>query len=149
MERSSELGSSLVETAVVLAIVAVLAGTALSAALGARHAAAGSPIRDALQSAVRREMPIALDVLKYRGSAIVPASVPTTLPMPGGSPLPALLSIHTSQAGGGPLRVTITAESSNREHQRTSLTALIGDRAPPPGSVERAPGLVPAPTGAP
>ena len=149
MERSSELGSSLVETAVSLALVAVLAGTALSAALGARHAAAGDPIRDALQSAVRREMPIALDILKYRGTAIAPASIATTLPMPGGSPLPVQLSIDAARIGDGSLRVTITAASSDGVPRRTSLTTPIGDRAPPPGTTERAPGLVPAPTGAP
>jgi hypothetical protein len=149
VERSSELGSSLLETAVSLALVAVLAGTALSAVLGARHAAADDPIRDALQSAVRREMPIALDVLKYRGTSIAPASIATTLPMPGESPLPVQLSIGASRIGDGPLRVTITAASSGDDRRSTSLTTLIGDRAPPPGSTQRAPGLVPAPTGAP
>ncbi len=148
MERASERGSSLLETTVAIAIVALLAGSALGAAVGAFHATAGTPIRDALQSAVRREIPIALDVLKYRGSSVVPASVATTLPMPGGTPLPARLSIQTTRLSADALRIAISAVATG-SGQRATATAVLGARAPVPGSVVHAPGLVPAPTGAP
>ena len=116
--------------------------------MGAFHATAGTPIRDALQSAVRREIPIALDVLKYRGSSVVPASVATTLPMPGGTPLPARLSIQTTRLSADALRIAISAVATG-SGQRATATAVLGARAPVPGSVVHAPGLVPAPTGAP
>ncbi|HEY1653664.1 MAG TPA: hypothetical protein VGF86_00965 [Candidatus Tumulicola sp.] len=148
MEHAGERGSSLVEAAVAIAIVALLAGGAISAALGVLHAAAGLPIRDALQTAVRREMPIAFDVLKYRDAKIVPTSVATTLPMPAGSPLPAQLSVRVSRAGATSVRIAIDAVATETG-ERATLTAVLGERAPLPGSKVRAPGLAPAPTGAP
>lgn len=126
-----------------------MAGAALSAALGTLHSTSGWPVRDALQSAVRREMPIALDVVKYRGATIAPASVATTLPMATGSPLPADLSIVTSPLAHDAVRVSITAAAAGSSRQHVTLTATLGERAPLPGAVVHAPGLVPAPTGAP
>jgi hypothetical protein len=118
----------------------------MGALLGSIHGGAGSPVRDALDAALRREMPLALDVLKYRGSSIPPAAIATSLPMPFGSPLPARLSIRTRELGGDAIRVLIEASALGA---RRSLNATLGARAPLPGAVVHAAALVPAPTGAP
>ncbi|MEO6836387.1 MAG: hypothetical protein ABI231_10845 [Candidatus Tumulicola sp.] len=149
MEHPEQRGSSLIETAIAIAIASLVAGAALGAAIAATHAAGSDPTRDALQSAAQREMLVALDVLKYQGASIVPVTVATTLPMPAGSPLPAELSIATSALPHGAIRVAITAVNLARAGGRATLTATLSDRAPLPGTVLRAPGLVPAPTGAP
>ncbi len=149
MDIECQRGSSLIETAVAVAIAAIVTGAALNAAVAAIHSAGTNPIRAALASAVRREMTIAIDVLKYRGATVAPVTIATTLPMPAGSALPADLSIQTAPVGRDGLRVVITATQSNDARERASLTATLSARAPLPGAVVRAPALVPAPTGAP
>ena len=121
----------------------------LGGVIAATRGAAGDPIRDALQDVVQREMRTALDVLKYRDAAISPASIATTVPMPTGSPLPLQLSIHAASNPDGTYAVTIDARASDGSGEAAKLTSTIGDRAPLPGEQIRAPGLVPAPTGAP
>jgi hypothetical protein len=117
----------------------------MGALLGSLHGAAGSPVRDALDSALAREMPLARDILKYQGSNVPPAVIATTLPMPSGSPLAARLSIQTSRRGDA-VRVVVQASAVG---VRRSMAATLGAQAPLPGTVVRPSGLVPAPTGAP
>ncbi|HEY5426768.1 MAG TPA: prepilin-type N-terminal cleavage/methylation domain-containing protein [Candidatus Tumulicola sp.] len=149
MERHRQRGSSFIETAIALAVVAIVAGAALNAAIATTHAAAVDPERAALQSAARREMTIARDVLKYRGASIAPAAAATTLPMPAGTPLAVELSIATSRTARGAIRVVVAAAASNRSGERAALEATLSARAPLPGAIVHAPGIVPAPTGAP
>ncbi len=141
-------GSALVETAFAVAIAGLVAGAVLDATVLATRSAGMRPIRDALENEVRRELPVALDVLKYQGGTIVPAAIATTLPMPAGSPLAARVSIAVSPDPSGAISVTVTADAGNPA-QRATLSATVGAQAPLPGSVVTAPGLVPAPTGAP
>lgn len=141
-------GSALVETAFAVAIAGLVAGAVLDATVLATRSAGMRPIRDALENEVRRELPVALDVLKYQGGTIVPAAIATTLPMPAGSPLAARVSIAVSPDPSGAISVTVTADAGNPA-QRATLSATLGAQAPLPGSVVTAPGLVPAPTGAP
>jgi hypothetical protein len=148
VEREAQRGSSLIETAVAVAIVAIVASTALGATIAVTHAAGGDPVRDALQTAVEREMHVALDVVKYQAGSIAPTVIATTIPMPAGSPLPVQLSIDTSPLPQGAVRVTIAAVAA-QSGERADLTAALSDRAPQPGALLRAPGLAPAPTGAP
>jgi hypothetical protein len=81
------------------------------------------PARAALQLEVLRQMALALDVLKYRGTRIPPAAVATTLPMPTGSPLAAAVSIAVSPGSHGELRVTIAASVIARPGERAALEA--------------------------
>jgi hypothetical protein len=148
VERQSEQGSTLVEAAIAVAIATVVAGAALDATIFATRAAGMRPVRDALENEVRREMPVAIDLLKYQGGSIVPASVATTLPMPSGTPLPARVSVAVLPDPAGFFRVTLTAEAGDPP-QRARLTATLGAQAPAPGTIVTAPGLAPAPTGAP
>ena len=141
-------GSALVETAIAVAVAGLVAGAVLDAAILATRSAGMRPVRDALESELRREMPIAIDLLKYQGGTIVPAAVVTALPMPAGTPLAARVSISVSPDPSGAIHVTIAA-SAGEPPQRASLRATIGAQAPLPGSIVTAPGLVPAPTGAP
>jgi hypothetical protein len=149
VERPEQKASALVETAIAVAMVTTVAGAALSAAIVAGRAAGMHPAQDALQFEVKREMGIALDVLKYQGANIAPTAIATTLPLPAGSPLPVNVSIATTSLPHGPIRVTITASTSRRPTESVSLTAALDERAPSPGAVVHAPALVPAPTGAP
>jgi len=128
--------------------VSVVAGAALDATILATRAAGMRPVRDALENEVRREMPVAIDLLKYQGGTIAPATVATTLPMPGGTPLPASVSIAVSPDPSGSFRLTLTAEAGDPT-QRARLTATLGAQALVPGTIVTAPALAPAPTGAP
>lgn len=141
-------GSALVETAIAVAVAGLVAGAVLDATILAMRSAGMRPVREALEDEVRREMAVALDVLKYQGGTIVPAAVATTLPMPAGSPLAARVSITLSPDPSGAVSVTVTAAASDPA-QHVTLHATAGAQAPLPGTLVTAPGLVPAPTGAP
>ena len=145
----NQRGTTLIEATIAVAIVALLAGAALGTASMAAHAASSSIVRTALQTAAQREMRIALDILKYQGSTLAPATVATTLPMPASSPLPAQLTIRTTLSADGSTAVSVTASSLDDATQSVTLDAALQARAPLPGSQVEVPGLEPAPTGAP
>lgn len=149
MERRAQRGSALVETAVALAILAIVGGAALNAVIATSRFANGRPVRETLAAEVRREMPVAIDLVKYAGANVPPATVTTALPMPTGTPLAANVTLAVSPAPDGSLRVGITAVQRDAPHDRAALTATLGAQAPQPGATILAPGLVPAPTGAP
>ena len=149
MEIRGQRGSVLAETAVAVAILALVAGAALNAVIATSRFANGRPVRDALMAEVRREMPVALDLLKYSGANVPPATVATTLPMPTGTPLAVNVSLEVSPAPDGSLRVAITAVQRDPPRDRAALAATLGVQAPQPGARISAPGLAPAPTGAP
>jgi Tfp pilus assembly protein PilE len=149
VDLPKQRGSTLAETAVAVAIVAIVAGTTLGASLTAIHGAARGSVADALQEAAARELRIALNVLKYGDATLAPASIATTLPLPAGSPLPAQLSVSTATHTDGTLLVTITAAAADGSGKHASLSAELDRRAVLPGTQILAPGLAPAPTGAP
>lgn len=126
----------------------LVAGAVLDATILATHNAGIRSVREALENELRREMPVALDILKYQGGTLVPTAIATTLPMPAGTPLPARVSIAISPDPSGSFRVIISAEAGDPP-QRSRLSATLGAQAPLPGTVVTAPGLAPAPTGAP
>jgi type II secretory pathway pseudopilin PulG len=144
-----EKGSALLETTVAIAIVAMVAGATLAATTFAAGVAGRNAVRTVLQEAAEAELRVALDVLKYQGSTLVPATIATALPMPSGSPLPARLSIGVVDAASGGIAVTVTATAASDTSQQVTLGATLDHRAPLPGAQLHASGLVPAPTGAP
>jgi hypothetical protein len=129
--------------------VATVTGATLGAVADAAHAAGGDPVRDALQSATTREARVALDVLKYDGASIAPRAIATTIPLPAGTPVPAELSITIASEANGATSVTVTATSQANGGERASVTESLDSRSPLPGAQAKAPGLAPAPTGAP
>ncbi|MBV8654446.1 MAG: hypothetical protein JO160_00280 [Candidatus Eremiobacteraeota bacterium] len=149
MGTVTQRGSALLETTIAVGILAVVAGAALGAGSFAAGSGARMAIRGALQDAAESELRIALDALKYDGTSLAPRTVATTVPLPGASPLPVALSLQTAPQADGSVYVTITAAARTDASQRVTLEATLDRRAPLPGTQLRAPGLVPAPTGAP
>lgn len=148
MEPQAQRGYLLAEAAIAVGIVAFVGGALLFCVVAGARWAGGDPVRDALQASVQSEMRVALDVAKYGDATLAPSAVSTTLPMPTGSPLAVTLTLTTANAGGGALRVTIAAKA-RRSQELQSFSAIVDQRAPPPGVSVHTPGLVPAPTGAP
>jgi hypothetical protein len=148
VEHASERGDTLAETAIAVAIAATVCAAVLAAAVSSLHAAVTLPVRSALRQALAREMHVALDVVKYQGASIPPLSLATALPMPAGTPLPAQLSVSTAKLANGAIIVTVTAAAADGSGIRQSLSARLSRQAPP-GAQVVAPGLAPAPTGAP
>jgi hypothetical protein len=140
---------NLLETTVATAIAATVTGATLGAVANAVHAAGGDPVRDALTSAAAREARVALDVLKYDGAVIRSQAIATSLPMPTGTPLPAQLSIAVVSKALGVTAVTVTATSSVNAAETATIAQSLDSRSPLPGATAKAPGLAPAPTGAP
>lgn len=140
---------TLFETTIAIGILATVAGAALGASAMATHAAANAATRTVMQDAAEREMALALDVLKYQGGTLTPVTIATSLPLASASPLPVRLSISSAATAAGATSVTIGVVASDDSTQRLTLTSTLDRRAPLPGSAVRAPGLMPAPTGAP
>jgi hypothetical protein len=140
---------NLLEATVATAIAATVTGATLGAVVNAAHAAAGDPVRDALQSTAAREARVAMDVLKYDGASIVPRAIATTIPLPAGTPFAAELSIAIAPQPNGATGVTVTATSLASEGERAAVAESLDSRSPLPGARAKAPGLAPAPTGAP
>jgi hypothetical protein len=137
---------TLIEATVATAIAATVTAATLGAAANAAHAAAGNPVRDALQATAVREARIALDLLKYRDATLSPQTVATSVPLATGTPMPATISIAVSPDPNGAATVTVTATANG---ERAETTESLDARSPLPGSQAVAPGLAPAPTGAP
>lgn len=140
---------TLFETTIAIGILATIAGATLGVSAMATHAAANAAVRSVMQDAAEREMRLALDVLKYQGGALAPVTLATALPLAGASPLPVRLSLSTSTTPGGATTVTVGLVATDDSAQRVTIDATLDRRAPLPGTVLHAPGLVPAPTGAP
>lgn len=131
---SGERGESLVEVVVSCAIVAVITGAIGAALIAATHRFGPDPQQQALEAAVADEMRVAVDVAKYRGATLSPASIETTVPLPSSSPLPVHLSLTSSAAASGAVTITITATSANDATKSATLTQRIAAPAPLPGS---------------
>lgn len=145
-----ERGQTLIETIVGTAIVTLVAGAALSATIAAVSHFGPDPAHAALDAAVRREMSVARNLAKYEGATIAPASVSTTVPLPDGSPLPATVVLRATALPDAALDVTISATAMWRGvSESATLSNALAPPAPIPGALLRAPGLAPAPTGAP
>lgn len=140
---------TLFETTIAIGILATVACTILGVTAMAAHASAYTAMRSVMRDEAEREMRVALDVLKYQGGALAPVSIATALPLAGASPLPVRLSLSGSTAPSGSTSVTVTVISTDDSTQQVALSGTLERRAPLPGSVLHAPGLVPAPTGAP
>jgi hypothetical protein len=139
----------LLEATVATAIAATVTGATLGAVANAAHAAGGDPVHDALQTAATREARVALDVLKYAGANIVPRAIATAIPLPAGTPVPAEISIAIAAEPNGATSVTVTATSLASGGEKASVSESLDSRSPLPGATAKAPGLAPAPTGAP
>jgi hypothetical protein len=105
------------------------------------------PAQVALQMLVDREIHVASNLLKYSSSAVAPAAIATSVPIPNASPLPITLQLQTSAQGSATI-VTVIAHDASGVHSAQSQ-ATIASRAPQPGSTIVPAILVPAPTGAP
>ncbi|HZY99636.1 MAG TPA: hypothetical protein VFE36_08690 [Candidatus Baltobacteraceae bacterium] len=140
---------TLFETTIAIGILATVAGTTLGVSAMAAHTAADAAARSVMQDAAEREMRVALDVLKYQGGSLAPVTIATSLPLASASPLPVRVSVSSLVTAGGATSVTIGVVATNDSTQSVTLSAALDRRAPLPGSTWRAPGLAPAPTGAP
>jgi type II secretory pathway pseudopilin PulG len=140
---------TLFETTIAIGILATVAGATLGVSAMASHAAANAAMRGVMQDAAEGEMRVALDVLKYQGGALAPASIATTLPLASASPLPVRISVSSSVAPDGATSITVGVVAIGDPTQQIALTGTLDRRAPLPGSILHAPGLAAAPTGAP
>lgn len=122
--RANERGEGLVEVVVAAAIASIALAAVLAATVTATHRFGAQPIDEALRATVQRELRIALDILKYQGGTIAPATVATSAPLPGGSPLPIHLSISTNAIAAGGYTVTITASADGRNESATVTTSV-------------------------
>jgi len=129
-----ERGESLVEVVIAVAIVALVGTAILGGTLVATHRYGPSIEQTALQDAVHREMRVVVDVMKYQGNVIGPATVATTVPMPGASPAAAHLTIVTGLLGNGATSVSIVASLDADATNAVTLTTTLAPQVPLPSS---------------
>jgi hypothetical protein len=129
-----------------VAIAVVVVAAVLSATLAAMRHLAPDPVQSRLRELASSELAIAMNLIKYEGSTLTPASVATAFPMPAGSPLPVVLRLETRAAENGTVAITVNATSGAAT---AAVTATMMSRAPQPDARLHVRGIVPAPTGAP
>ncbi|MGD0967552.1 MAG: hypothetical protein ABR949_04625 [Candidatus Aquilonibacter sp.] len=129
-----ERGDSLIEVVAAVAIIAIAIGALGAALIAAEHRFGTDPIESALESTVTREMRVAVDVMKYQGATLASTSLATTIPLPSGSPLPALLSVTTTTAADGSITIVLSATDDNDASKSATLSQTIAAPAPPPGA---------------
>jgi hypothetical protein len=129
-----ERGDSLVEAVVAVAIVAIAIGALGGALIAAEHRFGPDPIESALEATVTREMRIAVDVMKYQGASLPSTSLATTVPLPSGSPLPALFSVTTTTAADSSITIVLSAIDSDDASKSATLSQTIAAPAPLPGA---------------
>jgi hypothetical protein len=122
--RRNERGGGLVEVVVAAAIAGIAIAAILSAIVTATHRFGARPVDEALRACVQRELRVAADVLKYQGASVAPASVATSAPLPGGSPLPIHLSISANVVASGGYTVTVTANADGTDESATMTTSV-------------------------
>ncbi|MDQ2864792.1 MAG: hypothetical protein M3R51_01060 [Candidatus Eremiobacteraeota bacterium] len=145
----SERGDTLIEVVVSAGIVAVTLGTLIGGSIVAAHRFGADPVKDALQNAVRNEMRIAVNIGKYQGTTFVPQTVATTVPMPGGSALPAHISLAVAALPANAVAVTIAASSELDPTESVTLRSVLTHPAPLPSSTVSSGSSAAAPLGAP
>jgi prepilin-type N-terminal cleavage/methylation domain-containing protein len=132
--HSSERGDSLIEVIVAVAIVAVVTGAISASTIAAAHRFGPDAVQTALESSVAREMRVAVDVMKYQGASIAPASLSTAIPLPSSSPVPATLTLSSTTARDGSVTIVLTATSRTDSTKSATLTETIAAPAPLPGA---------------
>lgn len=130
----SERGESFVEVIVTVAIVAMATAAILGATVVAAHRFGPDANTTALRSALRREMRVAVDLVKYQGSAIAPTSVATSVPVPGASPLAAHFSVATTSLASGQTSITLSGSLDNDPSATASISSTLSAPAPLPSS---------------
>jgi hypothetical protein len=129
-----ERGETLAEVVVAVAIFAIASGALLAGTVAAAHRFGPDAANEALHDALAREMRIALDVMKYQGGSIAPATVATTIPMPGTSPAAVQMSIATTTLPSGGTQITLTATLSANPSETATLSTTASAPAPLPQS---------------
>jgi hypothetical protein len=131
--RPNERGEGLVEVIVAAAVASIAVAAILGAAVAATHRFGAQSVDEALRSVVQRELRVAIDLLKYQGGSIAPATVATSAPLPGGSPLPIHVSISANAIAAGGYTLSITATADGRNESAT-LTTSVAQPVPLPSA---------------
>jgi len=132
--RNGERGDSLIEAVVATAVIAVALGALACALLTATRRFGADPVQSALEASAAREMRVAVDVLKYRGTNVPATTLATTIPLPSASPFPAHLTLATTTASDGSVTIVLTAASDADATKRATLATTILAPAPQPGA---------------
>ena len=145
--KPDERGETLLEVVVAVGIASIALGAIVSGTIAVAHKFGPDPVHQALEQQAKREMRVAIDVLKYQGSSIQDTVVATTIPQSSASPLPAHLSIAVTQTAQNANQITVTAQSDADPSEQATLNATVVP-APLPQSTVQSGLLVPAPLGA-
>jgi Tfp pilus assembly protein PilV len=132
--RSGERGDSLLEVVIAVAIVATAFGALGALTIAAAHRFGPDAVQSALESAVAREMRVAVDVMKYQGATLAPATIATAIPLPSSSPVAVQMSLNSTTASDGSVTIVLTATSDAENAQSATLQQTIAAPAPVPGS---------------
>ncbi len=131
----AERGESLIGVVVAVAVVATATTALLACTLAAVRHFGPDPIAAALERSARRELRIAVDLLKYQGASVPAASIATTIPLPSASPFAADLDLARVTRADGSLVVTVEARSVSDPGERVTLSASLAAPAPLPSAL--------------
>ncbi len=146
--KQGERAESLLEVVVAGAIVAVTLGALLSGTFAAAHRFGPDLVHESLRRYADQELHVGADLLKYQGASLPPASIETSIPMPGSSPLNARVTLAVSPLPFGATAIAVTAQSDDNSRENVTVQNVIERPAPLPSSTVQSGLFVPAPVGA-
>lgn len=132
--RSSEKGEGLLEVIVAVAMVSAVVAAVLGGVIAAVRHFGPDPIREALSQRAQSELRVAIDVMKYQGSTLAPNTIATTVPLAGGSPLPAHETLATSTNADGSIAISVSASADERNDETVTASATLARPVPLPSS---------------
>lgn len=116
-------------------MVSAILAAVLGGVIAAVHHFGPDPIREALSQRAHSELRVAIDVMKYQGSTLAPNTIATSVPLPGGSPLPAHETLATSVNADGSINISVSASADERNGDTASASATLARPVPLPSTL--------------
>lgn len=142
----------MLETAIAVALLAIVIVGTLAAFGGIAKVSQADPQRAAAEQELNRLIAIETGVLKYTDPAAVQiAQTPwnTTMPFPGGAPIPITVTAVQTVLAGAPAVTLTVAYPHDGATATVAKTLALVQKAPPPQSTIRAAGRYADPNPAP
>lgn len=119
---------------IAVAIFAVVITAVVGGVISATKHFGPDPTREALSRQAQSELRLAVDAMKYQGAALAPLTVPTTVPLPGGSTIAGHETLATSANADGSINISVSASADGRNNESVTASATIAKPAPAPSA---------------
>ena len=132
--NQSERGEGLVEVVIAVALVAIVVTAVVGGVISATKQFGPDPIREALNRLAQSELRLAINAMKYQGATLRRLTVPTSVPLPGGSPIASHETLAKSVNADGSILISVSASADGRNNESVTASATVAKPAPAPSA---------------